>query len=60
MHMYVRNDLGVHLLEQVRYIERIRYYVFNPYDVIFHATSDANDVITADVTNCIISQRSTS
>ena len=26
------------------------FYVFNSYDVIFHATSDTNDVITVDVT----------
>ena len=32
-------------------------YVFNQYDVIFHATSDANDVIKVTLQNCIISRR---
>ena len=29
MHMYVRNDIGVRLLEQVRQIERIHLYSFD-------------------------------
>ena len=40
--LFYANNRNFKLLEHT-------YYVFNSYDVIFHAASDANDVIIVDV-----------
>ena len=35
---------------QFQTFKKNTFYVFNSYDVIFHATSETNDVIKVDVT----------
>ena len=45
-------DILLHFMlkSAISNLKKNTFYVFNSYDVIFHATSDTNDVITVDVT----------